>query len=96
MLRAVRTCYVLASEHKREGWFLQLGVQSVEQIAFADVILLNKMDLVDDAAKRRVILRIKADTSALFRHLLCLVYWLSHYLQITCSRSIYKLSHPKP
>jgi G3E family GTPase len=46
-----------------------LVVQSVEQIAFADVILVNKVDLVDNAAKHRVISRIKASTSALSSHL---------------------------
>jgi G3E family GTPase len=35
------------------------ALQSVEQIAFADIILLNKVDLVDEAHKKRVISRIK-------------------------------------
>ena len=35
------------------------AVQSVEQIAFADVILLNKTDLVDDAHQQRIKSRIK-------------------------------------
>lgn len=34
-------------------------MQSVEQLAFADVVLLNKTDLVTDADKKRIIERIK-------------------------------------
>lgn len=34
-------------------------MQAVEQLAFADVVLLNKVDLVDDAEKAEVIKRIK-------------------------------------
>lgn len=33
--------------------------QSVEQVAFADRILLNKIDLVDDATKKLVISKLK-------------------------------------
>ncbi len=35
------------------------ALQSVEQLAFADIVILNKVDLVDQASKARVIARIK-------------------------------------
>lgn len=44
-----------------------MPVQSIEQIAFADIILLNKTDLVDEAHKQRVVSRIKVRGS-LARH----------------------------
>lgn len=36
----------------------------MEQIAFADVILLNKVDLVGEAEKKNVISRIKASCTS--------------------------------
>ena len=36
------------------------ALQSVEQIAVADIILLNKVDLVDEAQRQRIVSRIKA------------------------------------
>ena len=35
------------------------GLQSVEQVAFADVILLNKNDLVSVGGRKRIAARIK-------------------------------------
>lgn len=35
------------------------SLQSVEQLAFADVILLNKTDLIEDEDKARILRRIK-------------------------------------
>ena len=40
-------------------------LQSVEQLAFADVILLNKTDLIEEEDKARILKRIKVSTSVI-------------------------------
>ena len=59
-----QTCIPCSARLASASFYVWDG-QSVEQIAFADVILLNKVDLVDEAAKFGVISRIKVNISPL-------------------------------
>lgn len=65
-----------------------LCVQSVEQVAFADIILLNKSDLVTEEDKKRITARIKV-LKSLFSLLFTL--WQApsfmHIAAYSCCRS---------